>query len=44
MTAARRIDHQDWAITALRRLMEATPGDDLMKRRLGVKLAEISAG
>jgi hypothetical protein len=44
MTAARRIDRQDWAITALRRLMEATPGDDLMKRRLGVKLAEISAG
>lgn len=41
MTASRRIDRQDWAIAVLRKYMEAASGDDLMKRRLGVKLAEI---
>lgn len=41
MVASRRTDRQDWAMAALRQRMEAVPGDDLMKRRLGVKLAKI---
>ena len=41
MTACRRIDRRAWAIAALRQYKEQVPGDDLMKRRLGVKLAEI---
>ena len=43
LTASTRIDRRDRAIAALQRLMETTPGDDLMKRRLGQKLTEISA-
>ena len=41
MAASRRIDRRDWAIAALRQYKEQVPGDDLMKRRLGVKLAEL---
>jgi hypothetical protein len=43
MNASTRIDRRGWAITALQRLMETTPGDDLMQRRLGQKLTELSA-
>ncbi len=43
MTASTRIDRRGWAIAALQRLMETTPGDDLMQRRLDQKLTELSA-
>lgn len=43
LTASTRIDRRNWAIAALQRLMETTPGDDLMKRRLSQKLTEFSA-
>ena len=43
LTTSTQIDRRDWAIAALERLMETTPGDDLMKQRLSQKLTEISA-
>ena len=43
MTASTRIDRRGWVIAALQRLMATTPGDDLMQRRLGQKLTELSA-
>lgn len=43
LTASTQIDRRNWAIAALQRLMETTPGEDLMKQRLGQKLTKISA-
>jgi hypothetical protein len=44
MTASRRINRTEWAVEQLRRLADRDNRDDLMTRRLRLKLAAVEAG